>query len=59
MAYSTKPFKGNNDGEKNRTVENDVVDWVENLWEEDGINFTAVREWPLKHFEKSNYTSSD
>ena len=49
MTYSTKPFKGNNDGEKNRAVENDVVDWVENLWEEDGINFTAVREWPLKN----------
>ena len=49
MADSTEPFIGNDDGEEDRTVEDDVVERVEDLWEEDGIHFRVVREWPLKH----------
>ena len=49
MADSTEPFIGNDDGEEDRTVEDDVVERVEDLWEEDGIDFRVVREWPLKH----------
>ena len=49
VADSTEPFIGNDDGEEDRTDEDDIVERVEDLWEEDGIDFRVVREWPLKH----------
>ena len=49
MAHSTEPFKGDDNCEEDGTVEDDVVERVDNLWEEDGIHLTVVIEWPLEH----------
>ena len=42
------PFIGNNNGEKDRAVEDDVIDRVDELGEEDGIHLTVVGERPLE-----------
>ena len=49
VAHSTEPFKGDDNCEEDGTVEDDVVERVDNLWEEDGIHLTVVIEWPLEH----------
>ena len=35
--------------EEDRTAEDDVVGRKENLRKQDGVEFTVVGKWPLKH----------
>ena len=42
------PFIGNDNSEEDRAVEDDVIDRVEELGEEDGVQLTVIGEGPLK-----------
>jgi len=42
-------FKGNNNCEKDRAVEDDVVDRVEKFRKDDGIELTVIVKWPFKY----------
>ena len=44
-----KPFISNDNCEEDGTVEDDVIDRVEELGEDDGIDFTVKCKWPLKY----------
>ena len=45
---SFSPFKGNEHGDKHGAAEYDVVERVDNLGEEDGVELPTVREGPLE-----------
>ena len=43
------PFICNDNGEEDGTVEDDIIDRVEKLGEDDGVQFTVVVKWPLEY----------
>ena len=51
-AHTAVPLVSNDDGEEDGGIEDDVVEGEEELGEDDGIQFTVVRKWPLEHQEK-------
>ena len=48
LSFENLPFKGNNYGEEDGVVEDDVVERIKNLREKDCINLTVEGERPLE-----------
>ena len=48
-AHTAVSLIGNHDGQEDGAAEDDVVEGEEELGEDDGIELTVVRKWPLKH----------
>ena len=46
------PFKSNHYSQKYWGIEDDVVDWEEEFWEENCINFTFIVKRPIKFWNK-------
>ena len=48
-----KPFKRNDNDGVDRTAEGDIIEGVEGLGEDVGIDRTGLVKWPLKHYNLS------
>ena len=51
------PFVSNHNGQKDWCVEDDIVDWKEELRKQDSIDFTVEVKWPAKLCGKTFYFS--
>ena len=49
LEISEKPFKSNDNDGVDRAAEGDIIEGVEGLGEDVGIDGTGLVKWPLKH----------
>ena len=42
------PFKGNDNGDEDGATDGDVIERVQNLWEEESVELPRVREGPVE-----------
>ena len=52
LIFTIKPFKGNEDDEIDGAAERDVVERVEQLWEDVGIELALLGEGPAEHWNR-------